>query len=161
MFRILLLRFGRSTRATAAIEAGLAFPFILLLAAGMFEFGGIFYSYELIQTGIRDAARYLARVPDPAAAETAARNLAVRGSVDSSGTLRVSWWQASHVQITYELTPNPVDATTGRRLYRGDDPLRVIRVSTSLDYPGLGLLTGVGLGPVRMTAAHEERYVGE
>jgi Flp pilus assembly protein TadG len=161
MLRSRLLRFRNDKRGVAALEAALAFPFLVLMTAGLFEFGSLFYNYELIQTGVRDAARYLARVADPHASETAARNLATRGSVDTSGALRVRWWQAGDVQITYRAIANPVDATTGRRLYRGGDPLTVVRVSTSLDYTGIGLLTKVGLGPVPLTAAHEERYVNQ
>ena len=161
MLRNRLFSFRRDTRGVAAMEAGLAFPFIVALAAGLFEFGSIFYNFELIQTGVRDAARYLARVADPAASETAARNLALRGTVDSSGALRVKWWQPTHIQITYKTTPNPVDETTGLRRYRGRDPLIVVRVSTSFDHAGLGFLKAVGLGPVRIGAADEERYVGE
>ena len=161
MIRARLLLFRHDPKGAAAIEAGLAFPFMVLLAAGLFEFGGLFYNFELIQTGVRDAARYLARVADPALSETAARNLALRGTVDSAGALRVKWWRPTDIQVTYKTTPNPVDQTTGYRLYRGRDPLLVVRVSTSFDYTGLGLLNAVGLGPVRVTAAHEERYVGE
>ena len=156
-----LFRLKRDERGTAAIEAALTFPFLVLVGSGLFEFGNIFYNYELIQTGVRDSARYLARVADPATSETAARNIAVRGTVDTSGSLRVSWWQAANVQISYRTTPNPVDANTGRRIYRGNDPLTVIRVSTDFNYPGFGLLNRVGLGPLRITAAHEERYVGQ
>jgi Flp pilus assembly protein TadG len=155
------LRFAGDARGTAAVEAGLAFPFIVLFGAGLFEYGSLFYNFELIQTGVRDAARYLSRVRDPVAAEAAARNLALRGTVDATGTLRIRWWQAADIQITYETTPNPVNEATGRRLYRGRDPLVVVRVATAFDHNGLGLLNAVGLGPVRVTAAHEERYVGE
>jgi hypothetical protein len=161
MFRTRLFRFGRDTQGAAAMEAGLALPFIAMLAAGLFEFGGLFYNFELIQTGVRDSARYLARVANPTASEPAARNLALRGTVDETGTLRVKWWQPANLQVTYRTIPNPVDQTTGRRMYRGGDPLLVVRVSTSFDYAGLGLLNLVGLGPVRVAAAHEERHVGE
>jgi len=156
-----LFTFKEDTRGTAAVEMGLAFPFLVLLAAGLFEYGALFYNFELIQTGVRDAARYLARVPNPSASETAARNLALRGTVDASGTLRVKWWQSGNIAITYETTPNPVDEATGRRLYRGSDTITVVRVSTAFDHDGFGLLTKIGLGPVKVTAAHEERYVGE
>jgi Flp pilus assembly protein TadG len=131
------------------------------MAAGLFEFGSLFYNFEMMQTGVRDAARYLARVADPVASEAAARNLAIRGTVDTSGSPRVKLWQPTHIQITYKTIPNPVDETTGRRLYRGRNPLIVVRVSTSFDHPGTGFLNAVGLGPVRVAAAHEERYVGE
>jgi Flp pilus assembly protein TadG len=161
MLRALLFRFRREDAGSAAMEAGLALPFIAFVAATFFEFGSLFYNFEMIQTGVRDAARYLARVADPVAAEGIARNLALRGTVDTSGSLRVSWWQAAHIQITYRTIANPVDQTSGRRLYRGGDPLRVVRVSTSFDYTGLGLLNAVGLGPVPVAAAHEERHVGE
>ena len=156
-----ILCFRRDARGAATMEVALAFPFIVLFAAGLIEYGSLFYNYELIQTGVRDAARYLARVQNRVASETAARNLALRGTVDGTGALRVRWWQTSDIQIAYETTPNPVDEATGRRPYRGRDPLIVVRVSTSFNYAGLGLLSAVRLGPVRVDAAHEERYVGE
>ena len=162
MFRLRkLLRLKHDDKGAAAIEAALTFPFLVLLASGLFEFGSLFYNYEMIQTGVRDAARYLARVGNLPASEAAARNLAVRGTVDASAPLRVSWWNGADVQIIYKTTPNPVDPDTGLRLYRGSDPLTVVRVSTDLDYNALGLFNALGLGPVRVTAAHEERYVGQ
>ena len=63
-------------RGVAAVEAALAFPFLLALMAGLFEFGSVFYNFELMQTGVRDAGRYLSRVPDLAAAEESAKRLA-------------------------------------------------------------------------------------
>ncbi len=157
-----LLRFRHDARGAAAVEVALAFPFIVMLASGLFEYGSIFYQYELIQTGLRDAARYLARVENPAASEATARNLAIRGTVDTTGAARVKDWQPADIQIAYETTPNPIiDTATGARLYRGRNPLIVIRLSTSIDHSGLGLLQAVGLGPVVITASHEERYVGE
>ena len=79
----MVLRAWHDQRGAAAIEAAAALPFLVALGAGLFELGGAFYKYELMQTGIRDGARYLARVADPAAsaAVTAAKNLAVTGSV--------------------------------------------------------------------------------
>jgi len=154
-------RFRHDTRGAAAVEVGLAFPFIVMFASGLFEFGSLFYNFELIQTGVRDAARYLARVPNPSAAETAARNLATRGTVDATGTLRVKGWQSADITITYETTPNPVDPDTGHRSYRGGDPLRVVRVSTEFNHSGLGLPKNLWLTPTKVIAAHEERYVGE
>src|SRR4051795_11608138 len=66
-------------RGVAAVEAALAFPFLLALMAGLFEFDSVFYNFELMQTGVRDAGRYLSRVPDLGAAEESAKRLAVTG----------------------------------------------------------------------------------
>ena len=151
----------RDDRGVAAIEAAAALPFIVALGAGVFEFGSLFYNMELMQTGVRDAARYLARAASPIAAETVAKNLAVTGSVTGTASPRVAWWQASHIQVTYRTTPNPVDPNTGSRLYRGGNPLTVIHVATTVDYGGQGLLAMMKLGPIRVSAAHEERYVGQ
>ncbi|HKH33930.1 MAG TPA: hypothetical protein VKA80_07165, partial [Beijerinckiaceae bacterium] len=72
-----------------------------------------------------------------------------------------SWWKPEHVQIAYRTTANPRDATTGLRNYRGGDTLTTIRVSTTAPYQGMGLLSAIGLGTIQISAAHEERYVGQ
>ena len=158
----LVLRAWRDERGAAAIEAAAALPFLVALGAGLFELGGAFYKYELMQTGIRDGARYLARVADPSAsaAVTAAKNLAVTGSILAGAPARVTGWQTSHLQITYVQTANPADGTTGLRQYRGGANLTTIRVASAMPYTGLGLLSAFGLGAITIRAAHEERYVG-
>ena len=110
---------------------------------------------------MRDAARYLARVPEPATQEPLAQNIAVTGSTLSHAPRRVSWWSTSQVRISYRQTPNPPDATTGLRLYRGGDPLTTVRVEAEVDYPGLAVLPLLGFETLRITAAHEERHVGQ
>jgi Flp pilus assembly protein TadG len=156
-----LRQFRNETRGAVAIEAALAIPFLVVLGSGIIEFGSVFYNYGLVQTGIRDAARYLARVQEPATQEGPARNIAVSGTTAAGAARRVEWWQASHVRISYRQTPNPFDAQTGLRLYRGGDPLTTIRVEVAVDYPGLKLLPLFGFDKLRITAAHEERHVGQ
>jgi Flp pilus assembly protein TadG len=152
----------RDERGAAAIEAAAALPFLVALGAGLFELGGAFYNYELMQTGVRDGARYLARVADPSAASavTAAKNLAVTGTIGATASARVKGWQTSHLQVTYVQTANPADATTGLRQYRGGSNLTTVRVASAMPYAGLGLLGSFNLGAITIRAAHEERYVG-
>ncbi len=121
----------------------------------------MFYNFELMQTGVRDAGRYLSRVPDLGAAEESAKRLAVTGSIASGQAARVDWWAPGHIQISYRTIENPRDATTGLRNYRAGDTLTIVRVSTSVPYEGMGLLAAIGLGPIQINAAHEERYVGQ
>ena len=120
----------------------------------------MFYNFQLMQTGVRDAGRYLSRVPDLAAAEDSAKRLAVTGSILSGQTARVGWWKTEHVQISYRTTANPRNATTGLRNYRGADTITTIRVSTTAPYEGMGLLSAIGLSTTQIGASHEERYVG-
>lgn len=155
-----LVRFARDVRAAAAIEAAAALPFLVFLGVSLFEIGGAFYKHDLMQAGVRDAARYLARVAVPTAAETAAKNLAVTGSIDGSKPTRVKGWQTSHVAVSYISTANPPDATTGLRQYRGGATMTTVRVATAMPYAGLGLLATFNLGTVTIRAAHEERHVG-
>ena len=157
-----VLRAWRDERGAAAIEAAAALPFLVALGAGLFELGGAFYKYELMQTGVRDGARYLARVADPAAsaAVTAAKNLAVTGTTGGTAPARVKGWQTSHLQITYVQTANPADGTTGLRQYRGGPNLTTVHVASAMPYAGLGLLGAFNLGAITIRAAHEERYVG-
>src|SRR5438876_12286496 len=114
---------------SAMVEMAAILPFLLILGCGVFEFGTFFYQYQMIETGVRDAARYMARVSDPsisttpcasavlAAKEASAKNVAVTGVV-SGGTNRVSWWNAADVSIAYLTVANP-----NNTLYRGPDPI--------------------------------------
>lgn len=157
-----VLRAFADEGGAAAIEAAAALPFLVALGAGLFELGGAFYNYELMQTGVRDGARYLARVADPtaAAAVTAAKNLAVTGTIGGTASARVKGWQTSQLQVTYVQTANPADATTGLRQYRGGASLTTIHMASAMPYAGLGLLSAFNLGAITIRAAHEERYVG-
>lgn len=148
-------------RGVAAVEAALSFPFLIAVGAGLFEFGSMFYNYQLMQTGVRDAGRYLSRVADLEAAAENAKRLAVTGSIVPGEPARVKWWQTGQVEIAYRTVANPRDATTGLRNYRAGDTVTVVRVSTSVPYAGMGLLSFIGLGPVQIGTAHEERHVGQ
>ena len=49
----------------AMTEAIVAVPFLFLFAVGVLEFGALFWQREQIETGLRDAARYMARCRPP------------------------------------------------------------------------------------------------
>jgi len=160
-----LLNLARRARAdesgVAAIEAAAVMPFMVVMAAGVIEYGSMMYQFDLVQTGVRDAARFLARVPAPEAAEAEARRIATTGSLDPSQPLRVKGWTGDKITFAYETTANPRDPVTGQRQYRGGDTITVIRVSTAFSYQGIGLLQALGFTSVPIAAAHEERHVGQ
>jgi Flp pilus assembly protein TadG len=68
--------FCGDTRGSALLEGTVLTPFLCVLLFGVYEFSNFFYQQHLVSTGVRDAARYLARAADPTAssAQTTAQN---------------------------------------------------------------------------------------
>ena len=153
--------FCKDDRGASLVEMTLVTPFLVFLGLGISEFGHTFYHQHLITTGLRDASRYLARFDDPLAAAADAKDIAVTGSIGGTDK-RVSWWNTGDITVTIQNIANPIDSTTGLRLYRGTDPLKVVRVATSVDHPGLGFLSVIGISsPLPINVHHEERVIGE
>lgn len=146
---------------TSLVETAVVLPFLIVLGFGVIEYGNALYLHHQIETGVRDAARYLARHEDPLAAADAAKQLALTGSI-AGGEKRVDEWNASDITITVRDVANPIDATTGERAYRGGDPIRIVRVSTDVSYGGLGSLNLLGsVSVIHLSLSHEERVIGE
>nr|WP_306264620.1 TadE family protein [Pararhizobium sp. IMCC3301] len=128
-------------------EAILAVPILIILAFGMLEFGSLFWQREQIETGLRDAARYMARCRhDTAACQTTARNLAYYGSVSAQSSARVPQWEADASPITFAetvgATQTVVTATTVHQL---------------INSPVFGFL---GIDEITITAWHDQRVIG-
>ena len=90
------------------IEMAAVVPVIMLIGLGVLEFANFFYNYQLIQNGVRDAARFAASMPYPPSSTlpSEVQNLAITG-VPSGGTARVAWWASTDVSVTYSTVPNP------------------------------------------------------
>lgn len=163
-------RFARDEEGAALVEAAVLLPFLALLLFGAFEFSKIVYDRHLVETGVRDAARYLARTEDPLAAANRqqARSIAVFGTADGSGRPRVAWWTPAALQaggcsgfcVVLTETAN-VDPMTGGKRFRGADTVRSVEVSAFVDHPGLGAFALLGIEGLRMRVAHQERVIGE
>ncbi len=163
-------RIGRDEEGAALVEAAVLLPFLTLLLFGAFEFSKIFYDRHLVETGLRDAARYLARTDDPLAAANRlqARRIAVFGTADGSGSPRVSWWTPAELAagdctgfcVLLTETAN-LDPLTGAKRFRGGDAVRSVEVRAFLDHPGLGTFALLGIRGLRMRIAHQERVIGE
>lgn len=69
-------RFRHDERGAALVELAISLPLLLLVFAVIIEGGRLFWSYQMTAAGVRDAARYLARVAD-ADSCTSGSNLAV------------------------------------------------------------------------------------
>ena len=150
----------KDNRGASLVEMTIVTPLLISLAFGFIEFGTAFYQYQLMTTGIKDAARYLARVDDPIAEQEKGKELAVYGVIGGT-TKRVPWWDVGVVDVTVDSEPNPVDSTTGLRPYRGGDTIDVVRVQTDVEYQDFGLLSALNIPRPRFVIFQEERVIGE
>ena len=183
MFKRKNLLFWLNVDGAAMLELALILPFLLTLACGIFEFGTFFYQYQLVESGVRDAARYMARVTDVnnftcgtggtsqcltpcepivlASKVLNAKDIAVMGVIGGS-TKRVSWWTQGNVTVDYTtVIANPMIG--GYPTYRGPTTgIRIIKVSTTASYPGVGFLSFLGLGAaLTLHLDHQERCIGQ
>jgi len=150
----------RCNEGSAFVEGAIVMPVLLTLVLGVFEFSWLFYQQHLISTGIRDAARYIARssTPNDPTIQMDARNLATTGAF-AGGPARVSGWRASDVGIAYDSTDNPAGGNGATR-YRGGSVIQRVTVSTRFTVPSLGFFGFLGVKPPAFTVSHQERVIG-
>ena len=153
----MLLRFLKlllsAESGAALVEAAVVLPVFLTLVGGVYEFGFFLFQEQLVNSGVRDAARYLALTVDPTSNtnQSIAKNLAVSGSV-SGGTPRIVGWETSDVTVSVR----SIDNATGS--YGGGPVVQVVTVSTSFAGHTLGFLGLLGLKSPTISASHQERW---
>jgi Flp pilus assembly protein TadG len=146
----LLRRLARCTSGSATLEAALVMPVIISLLIGGVSFGQLFSAYGTAEKSMRDAARYLARVPAPYVCTwglSNALNLAVYGNTTGTAPTLLPGWTTATVHA-YWMPANVDVATCGTP----DDGLQ-LRATV-----GYRLVFGVTW---TMNVKHEERWVGE
>jgi Flp pilus assembly protein TadG len=152
----------RDRRGSALVEAAVLVPTLLTLTLGVYEFSWFFYKQQLIETGVRDAARYLARVApndgnpctySSGAYLTDAQNIATNGVI-SGGTARVSGWMSSSVNMSCTAVSNSSGS------YLGASTIYLVTASTSFADPALGFFGYLGLSAPTISFSHTERSIG-
>ena len=168
---------------TAAVEFALFLFFILMpFLFGIFEIGRALQQHHVVTKSVRDAARYMARVPgyDEAtpfevncAATGAmvgtttpagdAKDLAMYGKMNPVSTqspLMLAWDAASDstayqtVCITGPVPPATAVIVDGETL-----DINVVTVTATVPYDDV-LLQAFGIPPINFTVSDEERYIG-
>lgn len=132
-----------------------------MLMCGMAEFSLAMRQYHIMEKGVRDAGRYLARAPMTgctvdAAAVANAQNLALTGRMSGGTNLLPTWTNPSSVTVT---VPICFDNSTGT--YRGYDSMPVIQVTANAPYADLGLLSVLGFGGINLAVTHRQLWIGE
>lgn len=156
----LLRRFFTKTGGAALVEFTLIAPLLVLMMCGLAEFGNALRQYHIMEKGVRDAGRYVARVSVtnciiPGSAVTAAQNLALTGQLSGGTPLLDTWTNPSSVVVAVS---SCVDNTSGA--YRGRDNIPVIQVTATAPYADLGLLDIIGLGDLQLSVTHRQLWIG-
>jgi Flp pilus assembly protein TadG len=165
----------RNQDGSMILEATIVTPMLFVAMFGVFEFSWYFFQQQLVEAGIRDAARYMARVPITSTAtpldtnpcnqtdvtggtsfQTYAANIAVYGTPTTSGTPipRVKGWAPGNVSITCGASPlgNYADGAT---------TMTIVYVSTNFTDQSLGSFGLLHLAVPSLSAAHHERWIGD
>lgn len=159
------LRKDRS--GTAIVEMTIMAPVLISLALGVVEFGRALHHHHVINKAMRDAARFLARVPvdcptgpgtgsvtNSADIDTA-KNLALNGA-PTGGTPKVSYWtDPASITVQVDCSDNASGA------YRGQAAIPIITVTATVPYQDLGLLGVLGLSARTFTSRHQQMHIGE
>lgn len=168
-----LRRFRLDQRGTVLIEMALVAPLMVVLSAGVFEFGRFIHDKFLMEAGLTDAARFAARCNSQlytAAGLTIncagiAANIAVFGKANvnpATDVPRVDGWQTSNVTINIAdpATCQNAVASDGTVLYLSTtSQVCIVTASTSFPYPDLGMLSLVGVGSITLGGTHQERLI--
>jgi len=155
----IIRRFQGDENGAALVEVAITIPLVLLLSAGVFEFSNVLNTRLLLEAGVEDAARYMARCSsDWDTCKGRAQNLAANGAV-SGGSARVDGWLPATVDITP--TSTPATDGSGTQLYLSNTSMVVVvDVSTAYSYPDVGFLSYLGFGALTLSVSHQERVIG-
>lgn len=157
------------TRGTSIIEMALVMPLLLSLLAGVVEMGRALHHHQVLETSVRDAVRYLSRVPDvghppgtPCAAPGAgtaaetARTLAMYGTtMATAAPLLVYWTNTVPQEVCIRTTTRTLTDETGATF-----DVTVVSMDVAVEYADIGLLGLIGMDGLRLTASHEEIHIG-
>jgi len=157
----LLSRFGKAREGASLVEFSLLAPVLILLMCGLSEFANAMRQYHIMEKGVRDAARYLTRVPMSGCtlnggSVTAAQNLALTGQTTAGGSYFLpTWTDPSTVTVA---VADCVSNTP--RVYRGHDQMPVIEVTAQAPYQDLGMLSVIGIGEIELEVRHQQLWIG-
>ncbi|MEI8717239.1 TadE/TadG family type IV pilus assembly protein [Mesorhizobium sp. ISC11] len=163
-----LSRFRHDQRGAVLVEMTLITPLMLILSAGVFEFGNLIHDKLLMEAGLTDGARFAARCNSQmytdaglAAINCAAiaANIAVYGNPTGTAPARVAGWQTSDVTVT--TNNNCKDAVSGGVIQYRSTTAQVctVRAAGTYPYTGVGMLSFIGIGPITLNGSHDERLI--
>lgn len=154
----LVTKLSRCDRGDVFVEAAVALPIMIVIMAGLVDFGLAYSNLATAQKSLRNASRYLAVLPAEAVCGSAAlglqraKKLAVYGKQDitSLDNPLIRGWTAD------DITLNPVTCQEWP-----DDPPEIVWLEADVKYRGL-MWQVIGFSDsITLHASHQERWIGE
>ncbi len=133
-------RFRHDERGVQLVELAIVLPIMLLLFAGVAEFGRYFYEYTTAAKAARSGARYLAA--KCASGSTTnwqgnGKNIVVYGNVAGTGSPVLTGLSATNVDVQYQGNVGVPDMVTVSIINYKHDP--VFDLGKMLNVPSLSL----------------------
>ena len=169
-------RISRARAGTCSVEFVLILPLLALMLFGTIEIGRLLFDFHAASKTVRDATRYLTRIDaaalglacpavtvNNAAAEvTNAKNLALRGTIDTSKPYLLAYWtDANSISVTVSCEDNSADPKPYQGFYAEAAWIASITVSATVPIPLMnGWLLGLG-DTLTFTVSHEEAHFGQ
>ena len=156
---------ARCTSGSAVLEGALVVPVAITLMAGGVEFGRIFSAYGTANKSMRDAARYLARVPDKdSGGNLTIANICGWGLANAKDLAMYGKLNANPATVT-PLIPGWIDSSTItlQEPNCGGAATPPIRIDLRAAVPYSGFMFSVvGLSNTwTLSVKHQERSIGE
>ena len=163
------VRLFRHQRGSATVEMALVLPIILLLIFGSVELGNYFLAEHVVDKGVRDAARYAARLPvtsfscasgtmtDP----TPIQKLARTGAPDGTVARLRDWTSDSMTTVSVSCDTNTAHVYVNNGIYK-DFPMGVpvVTVTASVPFTKLFGFAGFRLSGLNLNATQQAAVIG-
>ena len=163
--------FARGYAGGAAAEFVIIAPVMIMLLFGAIEVGRLLTDFHTVSKAVRDATRYLSRVPascpgaagagsiDDAADETAARNLVLTGSIDPPGAYLLGHWtDPNDITIAVDCIDN---GGVFEGVYAGDLTIPRLTVTAAVPFDFIFSTLVMNTASITMTISHNEVSIGE
>lgn len=144
--------YSKNETGAVAVEGAVLFPILAFVGFGIVDLSMMLLQTHQMEQGLVAGASYLARAEQPNQLTAQAKNIALSGRPDGSGTPRVKGWTTGEISLSIRNTPN-----TGQ--YRGGQTVQIAAFSSEHPYQGLGIIKLASGGRITIRTDHEERLV--
>lgn len=178
-----LFRFLKNSSGTAAVEMMLMMPIVIVLIFTTAEGGNFMYLQHKVTKGVRDGARYAARLPfsyyncgtntiaDPAGVATPLadiKNLTRTGYISGDnpnvgGTDNPVFhgWTSANITVTMSCDTDAGHTYVNKGIYTNTGGVPRIKVSALVNYPSLFSILGFDFASIaKLNAASQAAVMG-